>query len=202
MPKTTDDLKMMAKVILLAIAALELSACSKAVSWEEEVPLNNGTTIWVKRTQEYSYRGGGGNPLDIAFRPDPEENVEFTWGRRKYHYRGDAHIILLAISPSKTPVLVAGAADNQWNWRHNYRCTTPFYVQLNPLGDGSSWVWPAQIEPWLYGLPYNLMRGRLPAPEMKKQFTAQDRNEIDSGASSLDTSKARIERDHKPEACF
>ena len=58
MPKTTDDLKMMTKVILLAIAALELSACSKAVSWEEEVPLNNGTTIWVKRTQEYSYQGG------------------------------------------------------------------------------------------------------------------------------------------------
>ena len=200
--QTTNDRKMISKVILLAIAALELSACSKAVSWEEEVPLNNGTTIWVKRTQEYSYRGGGGNPVDIAFRPDPEENVEFTWGGRKYHYRGDAQIILLAISPLNTPVLVAPAADNGWHWNHNYKCTTPFYVQLIPTDDGASWRWPAQIEPWLIGLRYNLMRSRALAAEVRKKYTTEDRNEMDANSSSQDTSKTRIESDHKPEACF
>ena len=200
--QATTDRKMISKVILLAIAALELSACSKAVSWEEEVPLNNGTTIWVKRTQEYSYQGGGGNPFDIAFRPERDENIEFNWGGRKYHYRGDAQIILLAISPLNTPVLVARAADNGWHWSHNYKCTTPFYVQLIPTGDGASWRWPAQIEPWLIGLQYNLMRNRAPAAEMRKKYTTQERNEMDLIGSSQDTSQARIERDHKPEACF
>lgn len=55
-------------ILFVCMTAL-LSACSKTVQWEEEVPLNTGETIWVKRTVVYSAQGGAGNPLDMAYRP-------------------------------------------------------------------------------------------------------------------------------------
>lgn len=39
--------------LLMGIAVLLLSACSKTVTWEEEVPLNTGEVIWVKRVDSY-----------------------------------------------------------------------------------------------------------------------------------------------------
>lgn len=97
-------------IVLAALPAL--AACSKTVQWEEEVPLNTGEVIWVKRTVVYTKQGGAGNPLDVAYRPENNETIEFAWGGKKYSYEGDARIILLAISPQKKPVLVARAADN------------------------------------------------------------------------------------------
>ena len=38
------------KLILIGLAMTALTACSKTVEWEEEVPLNTGETIVVKRT--------------------------------------------------------------------------------------------------------------------------------------------------------
>ena len=106
------------KSFLLA-AACALSGCSKTVQWEEEVPLNTGETIWVVRTVTYSYQGDAGNPLDMAYRPDDTEIIEFAWDEKAYRYEGDARVILLAISAMKNPVLVARADDQSWDWKHN-----------------------------------------------------------------------------------
>lgn len=98
--------------VLLAMAvALQVAACSKTVQWEEEVPLNTGETIWVKRTLNYSLGGGAGNPLDIAYRPDWVQQLEFEWAGKKYLYEGDARVFVLAISPQQKPVLVADPDD-------------------------------------------------------------------------------------------
>ena len=38
-----------AQMVLWCVLALHLAACSRTVEWQEEVPLNTGETIWVKR---------------------------------------------------------------------------------------------------------------------------------------------------------
>ena len=59
----------LAKIITLLLTMLLLSACSRTVQWEEEVPLNTGETIWVQRSMPWIYKGGFGNPFDMAMRP-------------------------------------------------------------------------------------------------------------------------------------
>ena len=160
------------QILLAVIAATQLTACSKTVQWEEEVRLNTGETIWVKRTVVYTAQGGAGNPLDVAYRRGKDEAIEFTWNGKNYYYKGEAVIMVLAISPEKRPVLVAKASGNAWAARHKYACTYPYYVQLVPDIAGQAWTWPPHIEPWLYNLPTNLFRdfgkpeGILPGPHI------------------------------------
>jgi hypothetical protein len=54
------------------LGLLQLTACSKTVQWEEEVPLNTGEVIWVKREVTYKYKGAGGNPLDMDYLTCPQ----------------------------------------------------------------------------------------------------------------------------------
>ncbi len=61
-----NRLKKPLQILLAVVGALQLTACSKTVQWEEEVPLNTGETIWVKRTVVYSLQGESGNPMDIG----------------------------------------------------------------------------------------------------------------------------------------
>ena len=188
--------------LCMLLPLLALSACSKTVQWEEEVPLNTGETIWVKKTLSYSIKGGAGNPLDMAYRPDWVERLEFEWAGKKYAYEGDARVILLAISPQKMPVLVARAADKDWHHTHTYKCTTPFYVQFVPDASGRTWTWPPAIEPWLFGLSHNLLRTREAPEKMKTRYTAQERNNEDATGSIQDPSKARIDPNHTVNTCF
>ena len=164
--------------MLLALVAL--SACSKTVQWEEEVPLNTGETIWVKRSVVYSLQGESGNPMNIGYGQNKTETLSFEWGGKKYVYKGEAALMLLAISPQKQPVLVAPAADRSWDWNHNYYCTIPYYVQFVPDASGRKWTWPPDVEPWLYGLLHNLLRQRRKPEEMKARYSAQQRNEEDA----------------------
>lgn len=169
--------------LLVALYVLELIACTKTVQWEEEVPLNTGETIWVKRTVPYSIQGDAGNPLDMRYRPAWTEVIEFKWSGKTYRYEGDARIMVLAISPQKQPVLVAGAADASWDAKHNYRCVIPFYVQLVPDASGTHWTWPPQIDAWLYNLPANLMRQRKRPEEMSRRYTIAQRQAEDYSGS-------------------
>lgn len=196
-------LKTLLRMLLALLAAMQLSACSKTVQWEEEVPLNTGEVIWVKRFVTYKYQGAGGNPLDMAYRPDWTEEIAFEWKDKKYRYVGDARLMLLAISPNtQRPVLVARANNRQWHWSHNYRCTTPFYVQFVPSADGRDWPWPPSIEPWLYNLSHNLMAKRDDPEKMKSRYTASDRAAMDQTMAIQDPSSARIDPTFKSDTCF
>lgn len=190
--------------MVLAIA-LCMTACSKTVQWEEEVPLNTGDTIWVKRTVTYSLKGAGGNPLDMAYRPDWTEKLAFEWKGKEYIYKGDADLMLLAISPlTKQPVLIAQAANKQWGWSNNYYCTTPYYVQFVPDETGKNWTWPASIETWLYSLPKNIMVGYRndKVDQIKDRYTARDRAEKDATADIQDPSSARVDSTYTFKHCF
>jgi hypothetical protein len=196
-------LKTLLKALLIAVTALQITACSKTVQWEEEVPLNTGETIWVKRTVEYKLKGASGNPFDMAYRPDWTEEISFDWKGKKYSYVGDADLMLLAISPhTQRPVLVAQAANKQWSRQNNYRCTAPFYVQFVPETDGRKWSWPPSIEPWLYDMPYNLMAYRVESGEMMKRYTISDRMEMDKTMSIQNQSNTRIDPAYKFAQCF
>jgi len=197
---------MKTRLLTLLIAALcmgLLSACSRTVTWEEEVPLNTGEVIWVERTVTYKLKGAGGNPLDMAYRPDWTEELAFEWKGRKYKYVGDAHIMLIAISPKdQQPILVAKADSRDWDWQNNYRCTTPFYVQFVPSASGREWSWPPSIEPWLFGMSRNLMAKRNALGEMKERYTTNDRVEMDKTMTIQSPSNARIAPGYQSDQCF
>jgi hypothetical protein len=188
--------------VVAALCMGQLSACSKTVTWEEEVPLNTGDVIWVERTVTYKLQGVSGNPLDIAYRPDWTETLEFTWQGKTYSYTGDAALMLLAISPkTQQPILVAKASSKQWSRQYDYRCTTPFYVQFAPAPDGREWSWPPSIEPWLYGLPYNIMQGTPSLQGGKTKYSSDMRLERDRVVRHQSPSLVQVKSDYVFDQC-
>ena len=102
------------QVLLVMIAATQLTACSKTVQWEEEVPLNTGETIWVKRADTYKRESGYANPLKLVW-GITNRAYEFFWHGQKYSYQRDKRInwrkLLYASPTDKTISIVAGAAN-------------------------------------------------------------------------------------------
>lgn len=198
-----SSMKQSLGIVLVVIVALELAACSKTVQWEEEVPLNTGETIWVTREVTYKLKGGGDNPLDMAYRPDWTEAISFKWKGKEYRYVGDAGLLLLAISPvTQKPVLVADAAFKGWDSKHGFRCTTPYYAQLFPSADGKEWSWPPSIEPWLFEMSANLMLHREKMEKTKHRYTVADRMALDRTTAIGAPRLARIDPSYKFEQCF
>lgn len=188
-----------ARYLALGICLSLLSACSKTIQWEEEVPLNTGEVIWVKRSVTYSLKGGAGNPFDFDYRPDWMDTLSFTWRGNDYSYTGDAVLMLLAISPLKnTPVLVADASMNSWDRKNSYKCTVPYYVQFSPMDDKTVWVWPPNIESWLYGNKNNLMLHRPKLEQTKKRYNSEDIILLNSGNNSR---LKRVETDFQFTSC-
>jgi hypothetical protein len=166
--------------LLAGLCMSLLSACSRTVTWEEEVPLNTGEVIWVKRSMPWVYMGGFGNPFDIARRPTREQTLSFTYQGKEYSYTGRADVNWIAISPEGQPTLVAPAASFGWNTANNYYCVTPYYVQFTPDATGQQWIWPEKIDPWLYGLPANIMVNIPKLDESRKaRYSNADRNQRD-----------------------
>ena len=52
MMKSTRVIALCARGVAIGLLALVLSACGRTVTWEEEVPLNTGETIWIERTMQ------------------------------------------------------------------------------------------------------------------------------------------------------
>jgi hypothetical protein len=171
------------KLAALILAIALLSACSRTVQWEEEVPLNTGETIWVQRSMPWVFKGGMGNPFNMAMRPTGEQTIRFTYGGKEYSFTGKVLINWIAVSPDRQPVLVAIPGSYGWNFQfgNNYYCVTPYYVQFVPEKSGTKWTWPEAIEPWLYKLPANVMVN-IPSLDEKRQvrYSNQDRNQRDS----------------------
>lgn len=189
-------------MLLVVLPLLTLTACSKTVQWEEEVPLNTGEVIWVKRYVTYKLKGAGGNPLDVGYRPDWTETLEFTWQGKKYSYSGDAAIMLVAISPStKKPVLVAPKGTQNWIRARDFPCVKPFYEQL--VVNESKWEWQLlpKLEPWTLGLPRNLMAHRSKMSEASERYSSADRQQRDSIMTIQSPHLARIDPSYQPEVC-
>ena len=171
---------------MLGVAVVfHLPACSKVktVEWDEEVPLNTGETIWVKRSGTYHYESQSGNPLKFGYSPQARSTIRFIYKNKFYEHTDDAGLVLLAISPDGVPNLVAPADSYEWQWKHGYFCASPSYVQFRPDKTGKTWTWPEQIEPWLYSLPTNLIFGLVPPEGNNKKFTSLDRTQENAPVS-------------------
>lgn len=187
--------------ITLLLSAILLTACSKTVQWEEEVPLNTGEVIWVKRTVVYSSQGGAGNPLDIQYRPERDYKIEFSWRGKTYLYSGPGGFKVLAISPLGLPVLVKNAYAGAWDATTGYKCTTPFYAQFVPDASGKVWTWPTQIEPWLYSLPTNLLLDFGDPDKMRSRYTQIEKLTQPFWADPRSTHMQRIDPSYTGDLC-
>lgn len=189
--------QLMKLCMLLPLVAL--SACSKTVQWEEEVPLNTGETIWVQRSMPWVYKGGMGNPFDMAMRATGEQTIRFTYGGKEYSFTGIPKVLWIAIAPTGIPVLVADPRFSGWNYLYEsaYYCVVPYYVQFVPDATGKKWTWPEKIEPWLYNVPANLM---VVIPQLsekrKERYTEKDRDERDASYRRETPSNRRIDPTH------
>lgn len=193
-----------AKAFATGALALVLTACSRTVTWEEEVPLNTGETIWIERTMPWEIRGSQGNPYDLGMRPTRVQTLRFKYGSTEYVYVGRADIRWIAVSPiTKQPVLVAPASSFGWDSEHNFLCTVPHYVQLMPDTTGKKWSWPEHLEPWLFDLPGNVM-AVIPALKERRQrrYTSADIARRDGPSLLMDPISARIQRDYKESGCL
>lgn len=182
--------------LLMGVAVFLLSACSKTVTWEEEVPLNTGEVIWVKRSMPWTYMGGFGNPFDIAMRPTREQTIRFAYGGINYSFTKRVQVGWLAISPNGKPVLVAIPGSFGWNYlsENTYYCVTPYYVQFSPDQSGAEWKWPEKIDTWLYTLPANLMIS-MPQPSdgHLNRYTKADRDRRDAAYRLQSPHAAKID---------
>jgi len=167
--------KKASRIIITTLAMMQLTACAKTVQWEEEVMLNTGETIWITKEVRYTIKGQPGNPMDMGYLPDFVETISFKYGERSYTYKGEAKIMVLAISPQKLPILLAPASIGDWYYNNNYACVTPYYLQLIPDSTGLQWTWPDRIEPWTYNLPANLLLNRDNPSDVKPRYTMADK---------------------------
>lgn len=186
--------------MLAATAALLLTGCSKAVQWEEEVPLNTGDTIWVNRTATFVRSSAYANPLKPSWRIE-SETLAFEWAGIRYLWQGDAKLMLLAIDPQRRPVLVADADWNyRWGDRHGYKCTMPYYVQFVP-SRSDEWSWPPSIDPWLYGIEANLLIHRAEPDVMQGRVSIVHRAQADADLRLRTDNAKRIISTYVPDHC-
>lgn len=139
-------LKKALRMLLPVIAALQLTACSKTVQWEEEVPLNTGEVIWVKRTDTFERRSEPGNPLQSGWWPIYRE-VKFNWQGQMYAFQTDTTAIFM-IHEFNAPKTVAVIAWNK-------DCGKRGYTEYRWLNE--NWQLQQNVSPTLIGQPRNLM---------------------------------------------
>ena len=162
------------QILTLFIAVIHITGCTRTVQWEEEVPLNTGETIVVKRSGTYTHSWNVGLAFS-GFSPDPISTIEFAYKGKSFVFTGEPGLLLLAISPNGLPNLIADPRHNGWEWKNNFFCVVPYYLQLRPDSTGKQWVWPEKIDTWLYGLPTNLIFGLAPLESDGKKYSAADR---------------------------
>ena len=143
-----NRLKKPLQILLVVLAAAQLTACSKTVQWEEEVPLNTGETIWVKRTDTFvKETGGGGRPLPLTWGLD-KRAYEFSWQGQKYAYQVATKVggpVLIHVFEDKKTIAIVDSA-----WPH---CVG--YGEFRWI-DGK-WQLQANVNKSLVGQPRNLM---------------------------------------------
>ncbi len=137
------------QILLATIALTQLAACSKTVQWEEEVPLNTGETIWVKRTDSYVKGGEPGNPLKMTWGLD-KRAYEFSWHGKSYSYQAQPKVfhgaLLIYIFPSQNAIAFVDSVKD---------CVKPGYGEF--LWRDGRWQLQQEVNKALVGQRRNLM---------------------------------------------
>lgn len=183
----------------VSLFALMLAACARAVQWEEEVLLNTGETISVRRSGTYTYQAEPGG-LRPGWGADWRSTIEFTYKGKHYKHSDELSLVLVAIAPDGRPNLIA-TLGSEWGWKNKYYCVTPYYVQFRPDQSGTKWSWPDKIEPWLYDLPTNLLIGIAPMEADGKKLGAEDRQSMNASLKAVYRYFQVIDQKHTVDFC-
>lgn len=167
-----NHIKKPQRILLAVVAATQLVACSKTVEWEEEVPLNTGETIWVKRMDSYAKGSEPGNPLKMTW-SIKKRAYEFTWQGQYYTYQTDAKVslgaILIYVFPVDKTIAIVDATRN---------CEKPGYGEFRWTDGG--WNVQKNVNQILIGQPRNLMAhysavdGEIPERVTKETRSKED----------------------------
>jgi hypothetical protein len=133
-------LNKMTKLGLLLMMGVSMSACSKTISWKEEVQLHDGSNLIVERSQSYGGRHeiGQSSPIKehtITFTL-PNSNKTIKWTSEYSKDVGRANFNLLALHVlNGTPYIVAEPnlclSYNKWG-----RPNPPYVIFKH---DGKDW---------------------------------------------------------------
>lgn len=92
--------------LLIGVAVFLLSACSRTVTWEEEVPLNTGELIWVKRSDHFERRSEPGNPLKMGWWLS-KRVFDFDWRGQWIRFETPtSHTIMVQVSDAQDGIAV------------------------------------------------------------------------------------------------
>ena len=196
-------IKRLIQVLFAVIVGPQMTACDKAktVTWEEEVSLNTGETIVVRRSGTYTFKSEPGNPLKFDYLPDWRSTIEFNYKGKRYTHTDVVTLLLLAIRPDGIPVLLADPRRNDWHWKNKYFCVTPYYVQFNPDSTGAKWSWPEKIDSWLYQLPTNLVFGLPPISSNGKRYLPIDQKKNNVAITESNREFERIDSTYSSNKC-
>jgi hypothetical protein len=139
-------------VVAAASAPLLLSACGqslKTVEWEEEVLLDTGEIIWVKRVDTFIKGAEPGNPLQRTWRLD-KRAYEFTWLGKKYVYTTEAKV-----SPGALMLYVHDVSKTLGVIDFSRNCVKPGYGEFRWIN--GNWQLQENAAPSLIGQARNLM---------------------------------------------
>lgn len=149
-----------------------LGACSKTVEWEEEVPLNTGEVIWVKRTDSYGKVSAYANPLKTVWGLK-KRAIEFAQNGRQYKFETDTTaIMMLYQSPAPQNMVIVA-------WSKS--CAKRGYGEFRWIN--GMWELQKNVSPTLIGQPRNLMghysgyEGAIPA-RVTQEFIRNSRFDL------------------------
>jgi len=139
------------RCLALLLSTVHLAACSKSpktVSWEEEVRLSSGKTLWVKRSDEFTPGSERGNPLKSVLMLRVR-TYEFDW-------KGASHIYRTTPNESLGALLLHELADGSLVIVDSTRaCAKPGYAEFR--WEQGVWRLQPNLSPELIGQPRNLM---------------------------------------------
>lgn len=168
------------KFIVLMSLAFLLMACSKTVQWEEEVPLNTGEVIWVKRIDTFDRRSEPGNPLQMGWWLN-KRNYAFAWRGQEYAYetkvKTGGPILIHAFAEQKVIAIV----DSAWPACAGYG----EFRRIN-----GSWHLQQDVAASIVGQPRNLMDyysaddGAIPS-RVTQEFIRNSRFDLPQNGGSL-----------------
>lgn len=170
-------------IVVAVLLCINFFILTKTKSWDEEVLLNTGEVIWIKRSQTFNYGSAGDNPFKFGYYPERDEEIKFTWNGKKYYYKGSDGIFLLVISPENFPIFVAVKGVQLFGYHNDETCSHPNYKMMLFDDKVENWIYIDFIEPWLYEMPKNLLINTSDMDGLKSKYTMQEKPYYDARIS-------------------
>lgn len=140
------------RIIFAFFSSMLIGGCAGSldIQWEEEVPINEKQTIWVKRTDQFNARGEPGNPFRLAW----------ALHKRKYEFdfQGKRFVYSLEVQSSPGVFLIYGDEKTAEVTIIDYSrsCRKPGFAEYRWTVGG--WRIQRNLRPDFIGVSRNVMQ--------------------------------------------